>query len=288
MIEYLKKQDMVKNALVELLNPGFFDTKYPDDLASVIAAYHLGVGLPHVKILPKKKRVKTLPTFTPPATIKDVYFDLLKILYPVTDEFYGVYVHGSYATGDFVESSDFDIVYILKDVVAKDPERLLSLRKRLAEVKNCLLKVDPLQHHGPYVITPKIMENYLESYLPLDVWKEAAPIWGPRKLVFHVQNSEYHNKLWFEKSLEYYNREIDLRTEYDRKRFICMACMIPAVAHPYVTGRYATKDKAIEWMAKKYPKSKPWAVELNVRRIYGIYSDLERFLKLTREVLKMI
>lgn len=279
-ISYLKKQDIVKNCLVELLNPGFFDTHSPEKLADIVAGWH------HEEDdrTGKRKKIKTLPACAPPSTIKDVFFEFLNILYPVTHEFHGVYVQGSYATGDFVESSDLDLVYIVRNKVAKDPERLLKLRTHLIEVKDCLLKVDPYQHHGPYVLTPKIMQNYLESYLPLEVWKESAPIWGPRKLTFHVQDSGYHNKLWFENSVRYYGNDLKLDTEYDRKKFVCMANMIPAVLYPWKTGKYTTKPEAIKWMLTEYPKSYDWLRDLATRRDSNNYEDVEYLLKWTRNI----
>ncbi len=90
------------------------------------------------------------------------------------------------------------------------------------------------------------------------------------------------------KSKEYYKGDIKLNTPYDRKKFVCMACMIPCVAYPYVTGKYTTKPKAHEWMVEKYPASVLWVAELARRRTSNDYDDLDDFVKATNEVLELI
>ena len=284
MLNQLLEQDRIKNLLIELLNPGFFNTENPKRIARVIADWH---NIPEKK---KGKRVKihTLSFFVAPESIGEVFYDLWAILHQFTTYIQGVYVHGSYATGDFVESSDLDLVYIVTNESARDAAALMQIREGLLGTRAIFDRIDPHQHHGPYILTPKIIRNYLESYLPLEVWRKSRPVWGPQRLKFYVQDCRYHNVIWFERSRKYYTGEIPLLTAYDRKRYVCMACMIPCVAYPYVTGKYTDKVRATEWFAREYPESKEWILEIQRRRIENDYDNLNDFVKATVEVLEVV
>ncbi len=197
MLDYLIEQDRIKKLLNELLNPGFVDMEDPEGAAREIAEWHERED----DEIGKRVELETLPTFIAPSEIADAFYELWMVLCDFRTSVFisDICVHGSYASGDFVKSSDLDMAYILTEDTSVDTHGLLELRDLLDWTTKPIKHVDPLQHHGPYILTPKIMRNYLESYLPLDVWKESRPVWGLKKLDFYVQDSPYHNKLWFKK-----------------------------------------------------------------------------------------
>ena len=104
--------------------------------------------------------------------------------------------------------------------------------------------------------------NYIESYLPIEVWKGTKCVFGDNRLHFNVVKSEYHDKEWFEKSGPFYKDAAlhpeRFQTEYEIKKFAMMAIMIPAVAHPWATGVHTTKANAIKWAMRRYPATIPW------------------------------
>ena len=292
MLSYLLEQDRIKKLLNELLNPGFVDMKDPEGAAKEISAWHNKPEEIRVASLEGKRiKVRTLPHFfTGSKEEFESFNQLWQDLFPkiLVSLIGGVYVHGSFGTDNYVESSDLDLVYILNKVATESPAFLMDIREDSKNTTEIFKEIDPFQHHGPYILTPKIMQNYLESYLPLAVWEQSRPIWGPRTLKFYIQDSPYHNKLWFLKSRKYYNGSISLDTEYDRKKFVCMACMIPCVAYPFVTGKYTTKKQAFRWFAAEYPKSKEWIMDIQCRRIESNYENIDGLVKATVEVLKLV
>jgi len=282
MLEYLKKQDEIKKLLIEALNPAFYNCLMPD--VQKVVEWHQKTfkGTLQSTTIEIKDYIPSLPV------MQFITLKLKKLLWPTRVGIIGAYVHGSFANDDYVEGSDLDLIYVLSDCVAQEYDKFLSLREALIETMPLFFMIDPLQHHGPYILTERMFHYYLESYLPIDVWKESKRIFGKPKLEFNVVKSPYHDKLWFEKSREYYNGEIKLDSVYDRKRFVSMATMIPAVTYPYVTGKYTTKAKAIEWFREKYPDSAVMLCELEIRRNENAYNDVDDLLKEVRKVLALI
>lgn len=266
----LIEQDRIKNLLIKFLNPGYFKLhsllktycdiqEWHDERWRIYNGRFLGGW--HIK----------LERFNPPRAIEDPFTDLMIILLEHKELFDGVYVHGSYADGGYVEGvSDLDMVYLISKKTINSPRKMLQLRNALKPTKKIFEEIDPGDHHGPYVMTRKMFGNYIESYLPIDVWKETKYVFGDTRLYFNPRKSEYHEKEWFLKSCDFYTDAAAhperFQSQYEIKKFVMTATMIPAVAYSWATGEYTTKKKAIEWMALRYPTTMPWIKEMSRMR----------------------
>lgn len=78
------------------------------------------------------------------------------------------YVHGSLGTCEEVAYSDFDALAILRTETVRDPRRLAFAARHLSRALRVMLRCDPLQHHGWFVLSEADLLLYPESYLPLD------------------------------------------------------------------------------------------------------------------------
>ena len=261
-LDVLLEQDKIKNLVIKLLNPGYFELEDPWEAAKKIYRWE-------PPMLAGSHKTIEFQSFRPPAPICKAFGKLTDILWDHEACFLGVYVHGSYATGSYVEASDLDMLYIMSEH-GLDPYRLLALREILSKTKEIFEEIDPGDHHGPYIMLPQFLNNYIESYLPLEAWKKAKCVFGRNELLFDVQKSEYHEKEWFEKSGPFYKDAAEHPERFQTfnaiKKFCLMATMIPAVAYPWVTGEYTTKQIALEWVRATYPSAVPWADELTRMR----------------------
>jgi hypothetical protein len=209
--------------------------------------------------------VKTLPAVdccdhAYPPCMGAALANLMRILEACGDFFEGAYLHGSLATLDFIPgASDLDLVYVLNETTSKDDGRLLALRSLLKKTTASFYAVDPFQHHGPYIITPKIKTNYVESYLPLAVWRRSRPLMGSDRIQLAIEKSEFHRQLWFRRSVQYYRRCCIERKRtnsvFDAKLIVSMASLLPAIAYAWVTGEYADKPAAISWLKRTFPEA---------------------------------
>jgi len=90
----------------------------------------------------------------------------------IKEEILGFYFHGSISTQDYIPYySDFDTLVIVKKAVIQNNKWLTSFKRRLTKSKTFLYLLDPLQHHGHFVITEYDLEMYNQSLFPLELFK---------------------------------------------------------------------------------------------------------------------
>ena len=87
----------------------------------------------------------------------------------VKGDLFSAIVHGSIATDEFINYSDFDGLIIIRDEVFKDQARLTHLAKVIHESKEIMFEIDPFQHHGWFVLAENDLANFPIDYLPLEV-----------------------------------------------------------------------------------------------------------------------
>ena len=100
------------------------------------------------------------------------------------EEILGFYFHGSISTQDYVPYySDFDTLVIVKKAVIQNQKWLRDFKKRLTKSNVFLYLLDPLQHHGHFVITEYDLEAYTQSLFPLELFKYTTELSSFREKV---------------------------------------------------------------------------------------------------------
>jgi predicted nucleotidyltransferase len=102
----------------------------------------------------------------------------------------GAYIHGSLATQEEVEYSDFDALVILKDDVFESEERLASAALKLHRLQRIMHEFDPLQHHGWFVMTESMLENYPILYFPPELFEFSKSLLNNQGLTISIQIDE--------------------------------------------------------------------------------------------------
>lgn len=90
-------------------------------------------------------------------------------LKPVRNDLLAAIVHGSVATNELIPYSDFDGLIIVKDKVFENKEGLVSLAQTIYSTRKIMHMLDPLQHHGWFIITESDLLDYPSGYMPLEV-----------------------------------------------------------------------------------------------------------------------
>ncbi len=98
---------------------------------------------------------------------------LNKYLY---DDLFGVYVHGSLGTYEEISYSDFDALVIIRNEVLENHKRLSYVAKKLYDARKIMHKMDPLQHHGWFVLTESDLIDYPQTYFPWEIFKYARSL----------------------------------------------------------------------------------------------------------------
>lgn len=78
----------------------------------------------------------------------------------------GAYVHGSLGSGDAVAYSDFDALVVLSDAAFASPRRLARAARMLNRARRFMVGLDPLQHHGWFVLSEADLRCWPEGYFP--------------------------------------------------------------------------------------------------------------------------
>jgi len=94
----------------------------------------------------------------------------------LADDLTALVLHGSLGTDEYVFYSDFDGLVIIKDEVFLDSRRLALTAKRLFQARKFMYQLDPLQHHGWFVLPECALKNWPQHYLPWEVLQHASQL----------------------------------------------------------------------------------------------------------------
>lgn len=103
------------------------------------------------------------------------------------EDLLGAYIHGSLATNEEITYSDFDALVILKDAVFESEERLASAALKLHRLQRIMHEFDPLQHHGWFVMTESMLQNYPNLYFPPELFEFSRSLFKNQGLSFSIQ-----------------------------------------------------------------------------------------------------
>ncbi len=106
----------------------------------------------------------------------------------------GAYIHGSVATSEEISYSDFDGFVILKNEVFSDVDRIKRAAKVLKLSEQIMFEMDPLQHHGWFVLTESDLKNYPEYYFPHELFYYSKCLFGENKIIIHLNKSGFKNE----------------------------------------------------------------------------------------------
>ncbi len=168
----------------------------------------------------------------------------------------GAYVHGSVGTGEEVAYSDFDGLVILNDKSLESAVELLRAVVALKETERMMLKMDPLQHHGWFVLTEADLSDYPENYFPHELFAHSKCLFGKNPLNLNIRN-EVNSKA-FRKSFNHLSISIlnklenkkFLENRYVFKNFLSEFMLMPAIFLQARTGKGVFKKHSFG-MAEK-------------------------------------
>jgi predicted nucleotidyltransferase len=119
------------------------------------------------------QKVKVKPYTGNNHTVLKIKNYILSNLY---NDLTGAYVHGSVATEELINYSDFDGLLIVKEEVLNSPSRLKRLALHLEITQKMALELDPFQHHGWMLLAENDLYCYDDSKFPLVLFDYAASL----------------------------------------------------------------------------------------------------------------
>ena len=200
----------------------------------------------------------------------------------LSNDLFAAVVHGSLATNDEVNYSDFDALIVVKDKVLQDEKRLRKVAKKLCKAQYILRKQDALQHHGWMLLGEFELLNYDPNFLPLETLSCARSILGNMTITMEVALS---NKVGAKEFVEHLCHSIAsklnnprlYKSAYFLKAMLSELMLVPAVVYQTKFGTGLYKKDSFELM-KPHFSAKEWnAIEsaTEIRKIWPVYRSVE-------------
>jgi hypothetical protein len=98
----------------------------------------------------------------------------------------GAYLHGSLAMGEEIAYSDCDALLVLKDDLFRDENRLALACWNVLKGMKIVAGLDPLQHHGFFVLTQTDLEYYRQPFYPLVLWDHTCSLLTDQNLELQI------------------------------------------------------------------------------------------------------
>lgn len=161
-----------------------------------------------------------------------------------------IYLHGSQADRTTTPFSDYDDLIIV-DAEKLSPTDLPRLITALNRVDMRFCRLDPLQHHGHWIIEKGMLDAYDESYMPMLVLKTAVAVKGSRRISYAPQLAGSREGL--ERNLVNTCRSIEelherlchgVLTLFELKALVGSFALVPAFVFQY-RGEPLSKPEAI-------------------------------------------
>jgi hypothetical protein len=223
--------------------------------AKKIAAEYISMHRPATN---REKREVVIKTYTGSNHVALKIRDYL--LTHAETKLVGAYVHGSIATSEEIAYSDFDGLIIVKNECMKNPQMLEELFSALKETERMMLDMDPLQHHGWFVLTEADLNDYPNHYFPDVLLDHAATLMGRTRLVLQQGEAEQSSfRSSFLKLAQSITTKLDagsyLQNYYAFKNLMSEFMLLPAIYIQAKTGKGVFKKYSFEIVERELGES---------------------------------
>ena len=134
----------------------------------------------------------------------------------IAGDLIGAYTHSSVAISEEVAYSDFDGFVIVKDETLLNDTRLEKVALILKQSEKIMNEMDPLQHHGWFILTESDLKNFPEYYFPNELIRYAKCLFGENKIAIQISKEGFKEQ--FNKSFN--NMARGILNKLDSKSFL--------------------------------------------------------------------
>lgn len=199
--------------------------------------------------------------------------------------FLSIYVHGSWADNTRTSFSDLDDFIVVDDLMPTSLITKLKAELWLNKVDMRMRRIDPLQHHGHWIINASQLANYDNSYMPIIVLKNAIRVQGATKInvqvnveksslgiIKNIYNCTKSTEFLFKK---YIQNKINV---FEMKGLVGNILLMPAYVFQ-ARGEWVSKKHAIESSEELFSREACEAIKTcsEIRNQWGLALENRRF-----------
>jgi len=167
-------------------------------------------------------------------------------------------VHGSIATNERLNYSDFDGILIIDESKIRNVRDLINLRRLIYNTELEMLKIDSLQHHGWQIILKSDLNNYNNASLPAIIFEQSKILYPNQviELNIYINELDQNYQLNFlnikDSILNKLSKRSYTKSFYSFKNLISEILLIPTLHFQakYKKGIY--KKDSFEWLENEY------------------------------------
>ena len=212
--------------------------------------------------IPEKKTEQTFPKFSIQTGGNESILPFLKEnIFSGANEFpeLAIYIHGSWADNTRTAFSDLDDLVFVEEADIPSQARANQIEHWLNQVDQRILELDPLQHHGHWILPRRSLEAYNNSVIPFNVLANSLCLQGREQLIAQVDTetslagikanihaTKDHARQLF---AEYQREKIGI---YKMKQLVGCILILPAYIRQS-RGEAVSKRQAIEEASKHFP-----------------------------------
>lgn len=153
----------------------------------------------------------------------------------IPDKIFGAYVHGSVGTSEEIPYSDFDGLIIIKDAAMANANAFFQVVLALKVTEKMMYDMDPLQHHGWFIMTEKDLNEYPEHYFPHVLFEYGKCLFGETTFNIGLRHEGY--AIEFKNAFSGLTNSIQekmlkgdhLQDYYQLKNWLSQLLLLPAV-----------------------------------------------------------
>jgi len=249
------------NPLTEITVAKFLEVVYKD-LRDWVAICGLNLRKEEIKLLRFDDNDYSVKFLSPVIGLK-IYAKR-----ELSGSLHSLLIHGSLSTLDYVKGwSDFDTFMVLKDSCFENYLNLIELRRKIYKSRKYLYQIDPLQHHGHFIVTEIDLQCYPNSFLPTVVLKNAKPLFGPSKIKLRKRDDNTEVLRNLENTYKAIKAYANVKRPniYQRKQFYHYVLLFPCLFLQSI-GKPTYKRESFE-IAKSYFESRLWEVIEEITKI---------------------
>lgn len=190
-------------------------------------------------------------------------------------------VHGSLATDDEVNYSDFDALIVLKDEVLQNKRQLRIASRHLCAALCFLRKQDLLQHHGWMLLSECDLLSYDPNFLPLETLECGRSLLGDEVQYLEIAMTNGVGSTGFlehlcESILNKLEQSQLKQSAYFLKAVLSELMLVPAVTYQAQFSKGLYKRESFDLMKPHYEAEEWKAIETAsaIRALWPKYTSL--------------
>lgn len=170
----------------------------------------------------------------------------------MVDSLDGCYIHGSLGSSDYIKGySDVDLLMVLSKTAVLSPHKLTGLRSKMLRLSKKFHFIDPLQHHGVFILTFFDVAFFPQTYFPFVLFNYSQSLLDNKgsQIHFKERNSffERQNQCWemYVTFQRWHEKKVKIKNLYDWKSK-CQYFILSPLIYLDSKGTYLYKKEFFE------------------------------------------